>query len=54
MVSPEAMVGETHGALLPGGIAAWGVPAGGCPDGDLLFQPESENVDGICHWEDPG
>ena len=31
MVSPEAMVGETHGALLPGGIAAWGVPADGCP-----------------------
>ena len=29
MVSPEAMVGETHGALLPGGIAAWGVPADG-------------------------
>ena len=31
MVSPEAMVGETHGALRPGGIAAWGVPADGCP-----------------------
>ena len=41
MVSPKAMVGETHGALLPGGIAAWGVPADGRPGKqfDRLSEP---------------